>query len=78
MKRQEYYVIGYQIFKRDGFKCRNCLEPEPLELHHIIPRWEGGLEEPDNLITYCKKCHRSKEPRDQYSSYRRYEKSLKK
>lgn len=28
-----------------------------LEVHHILPRHEGGADNPENLITWCDDCH---------------------
>ena len=30
----------------------------PCEVHHIIPREEGGTDDLDNLIYVCPNCHR--------------------
>jgi hypothetical protein len=30
---------------------------ESLEVHHIIPRWDGGSDHPGNLKTLCPPCH---------------------
>ncbi len=30
---------------------------DTLEVHHIIPRLEGGTDHPTNLITVCTSCH---------------------
>ncbi|NLI73750.1 MAG: HNH endonuclease [Euryarchaeota archaeon] len=30
---------------------------ESLEVHHIIPRYEGGSDHPGNLMTLCPSCH---------------------
>jgi hypothetical protein len=51
------------IFERDSFRCRICGASEEdnvhvrLEVHHIKPWEEGGLSEPQNLITLCSICH---------------------
>jgi hypothetical protein len=45
---------------RDGHKCQNkgCITKDKrVEAHHIIPRCDGGSDEPENLITLCKTCH---------------------
>lgn len=49
---------------RDGHKCQNPKCPNKnqknirLEVHHKIPRSEGGSDKPDNLITLCEHCHK--------------------
>lgn len=35
--------------------CQNCNNPAFIELHHIIPRCEGGAEGP--TIPVCVNCH---------------------
>jgi hypothetical protein len=39
--------------------CPFCGEKEivSLDIHHIVPREEGGGNEPSNLILLCKNCH---------------------
>lgn len=38
--------------------CEFCNEQtDRLEVHHIIPRAEGGPNDPDNLIVLCLTCH---------------------
>lgn len=61
------------ILRRDDYTCQKCGEfhrkinengiPLPttdgeLDVHHIIPVSEGGTDAPDNLITWCRKCHK--------------------
>ncbi len=43
----------------DHHRCcvRNCTCRINLEVHHIVPRSQGGLDEPENLITLCRKHH---------------------
>lgn len=48
------------IFERADQYCEWCTDG-PLdnpEVHHIIPRNEGGPNDPDNLIVLCPTCHR--------------------
>ena len=49
------------ILSRDGYKCqcgKNGCSDE-LQVHHIIFRSDGGSDRPDNLITLCKKHHKT-------------------
>jgi len=48
------------IIKLDHNMCRayGCGSSTLLEVHHIVPRSAGGLDEPWNCITLCQKCHR--------------------
>lgn len=46
-----------EILYRDNFSCQRCGRKRRLTIHHIMPRAEGGANEPVNLITLCIKCH---------------------
>ena len=46
-----------QIYKRDGWQCALCSCTRYLQIHHYIPRGQGGSDYPDNLITLCSTCH---------------------
>lgn len=45
------------VYRRDGFRCALCDSTKGLQIHHFIPRSEGGSNQPYNLITLCWKCH---------------------
>lgn len=45
---------------RDGFRCFICRQVKTsrlLNLHHIVPRSEGGLDVRRNLLLVCHSCH---------------------
>ena len=47
------------VLNRDKYTCQHCKTKQgTLEVHHIIFRRNGGSDEPDNLITLCRQCHR--------------------
>ena len=52
-----------KVLERDGYRCQNCGElggPHGnvrLEVHHIVPRRNGGTHKIGNLRTLCKDCH---------------------
>jgi len=47
------------IFERDNYTCAICgRKTKYPECHHIIPISSGGDNNPNNLITLCKRCHR--------------------
>ena len=47
------------VLNRDKYTCQHCKTKQgTLEVHHIIFRSNGGSDEPDNLITLCRNCHR--------------------
>lgn len=46
------------IYRRDGFRCALCDSTKYLQIHHVVPRGEGGpVANPHNLITLCADCH---------------------
>ena len=56
-------TLRFEIFKRDNFTCVYCGKKPPeviLEVDHIIPRKEGGDDDPSNLATSCFSCNRGK------------------
>ena len=63
VSRRRQFVYGNRklILERDEQRCRypGCGSTEHLELHHIVPIAQGGLDSVDNGITLCRKHHRS-------------------
>jgi hypothetical protein len=59
--------IRFDVFKRDLFTCQYCSAKPPkvpLEVDHIIPIKNGGLNDFENLITSCFDCNRGKGARE--------------
>ncbi len=65
-------TISKAVMARDNYECRVCGKSSfaqvdttsafdrihfELEVHHIIPRKDGGVDNFDNLITLCEDCH---------------------
>ncbi len=48
-----------QVRQLDKHKCRSwgCGKRWNTEVHHIIPRSQGGPDKEWNLITLCPSCH---------------------
>jgi len=53
------------VLNRDNHRCtftgpdgRRCETTRWLDVHHIVPRSEGGPDEPENLTTLCSAHHR--------------------
>ncbi|MFH1842331.1 MAG: HNH endonuclease [bacterium] len=48
------------VLTRDGYRCQapGCEKARFLEVHHRLPRQQGGSNQPENLITLCSGCHR--------------------
>jgi hypothetical protein len=45
------------VLRRDGYRCRQCGDGGPLDVHHLVPRAAGGSNDPSNLIALCPTCH---------------------
>ena len=45
------------IYRRDGFQCALCDSTRYLQVHHYIPRGNGGSNSEQNLICLCSDCH---------------------
>lgn len=55
--------VRFDVFKRDAFTCQYCGQTPPtvvLEVDHINPVANGGLDAIDNLLTACFDCNRGK------------------
>lgn len=46
-----------EVLERDGNACVSCGRGEDPQVHHIIPRDQGGENAKDNLATLCADCH---------------------
>jgi 5-methylcytosine-specific restriction endonuclease McrA len=49
--------IRIAVLERDNHECTQCSATDPLEVHHIVYRSQGGTDELDNLTTLCEPCH---------------------
>lgn len=51
--------VRHAILARDNYQCQNCKTRDGVfEVHHLVFRSKGGSDEPENLVTLCRKCHR--------------------
>jgi ribosomal protein L37AE/L43A len=46
------------VLERDRYRCVECEKTSDLQVHHIIPVSKGGKDIPENLKTFCKRCHK--------------------
>ena len=46
-----------RVYRRDHFRCALCDSTDGLQVHHVIPRGQGGSNNVRNLITLCWRCH---------------------
>jgi len=53
--------ISWNVFRRDGYKCRYCGRDDvPLTVDHIVLWEEGGPSIEENLVSACKKCNKKR------------------
>ena len=46
------------IYRRDGYRCALCDSTRFIQVHHVVPRGQGGPSgNVMNLITLCSDCH---------------------
>ena len=53
--------IRKKIYERDMYTCQRCnhkCKGREIQCHHIIPVRLGGGNNLDNLITFCRSCHK--------------------
>jgi Holliday junction DNA helicase RuvB len=50
-------ALRRRVLARDHHRCRCCGSHNPLHVHHIVLRSEGGRTKAHNLITLCLRCH---------------------
>jgi len=46
------------VLARDRYRCTSCGATRFLEVHHVVPRQDGGSNRAGNLTTLCSRCHR--------------------
>lgn len=55
-----FYNVKAYILHRDNYTCKSGQKrkhDKKLQVHHIMPRSQGGSDAPGNLITLCVDCH---------------------
>jgi hypothetical protein len=57
----EWWRVSRQVTTRDG-ACVRCGGTNRLSAHHVIPRAEGGPDEPENLVSLCVRATRRWRP----------------
>lgn len=45
------------VYSRDHYRCALCDSTYHIQIHHAIPRGQGGSNDERNLITLCQRCH---------------------
>jgi hypothetical protein len=54
-------AVRRAVLARDQHRCRvpGCRHATFLDIHHLVPRSEGGSNDPANTITICSAHHRA-------------------
>lgn len=70
-----------RIIERDNGLCQRCLRegrmtpvghaPYTAFVDHIVPKFEGGTDDDDNLETLCRPCHTAKTDAEKTRARRR-------
>ena len=71
---EQWRAVRAVVLARDSHTCRACGEAcsqGEADVHHLIPRAAGGLDDPANLITLCDGCHAAHHPNLQGTLARR-------
>jgi len=58
-----YNFVRDAVLERDRCTCRICGCSDAHDVHHIRPRWLGGIDHPFNLLTLCRECHKAEHKR---------------
>jgi ATP-dependent DNA helicase RecQ len=69
-----WQVVRRIVIERDEGRCRECgivAPPGEFDVHHRIPRADGGRDEASNCVLLCDGCHARRHPNLQVSLARR-------
>lgn len=69
-KRNVSGLLKKKIAASQEWKCGNCksLLDETYEVDHRLALYQGGSNEPDNLVALCPNCHRHKTVEERLST----------
>src|SRR5689334_7325902 len=70
----QWRAVREIVLARDSRICRACgdtCSQGEADVHHLIPRAAGGVDDPANLITLCDGCHAAHHPNLQGTLARR-------
>src|SRR6266849_7170776 len=71
---EQWRAVRAVVLARDSHVCRACRETcsqGEADVHHLVPRAAGGIDDPANLITLCDGCHATRHPNLQGTLARR-------
>jgi 5-methylcytosine-specific restriction endonuclease McrA len=54
-------AVRRRVIRRDGGRCvvPGCRQGVFIDVHHVVPRSEGGNHDPDTLVVLCSAHHRA-------------------
>ena len=53
--------VSWDVFRRDGYGCRYCGNDQvPLTVDHLVLWEHGGPSTPENLVSACRKCNKTR------------------
>jgi 5-methylcytosine-specific restriction endonuclease McrA len=59
--RPKRRLTRLEVFNRDHYTCQYCgKESRQLTLDHVIPRYRGGQQSWENVVSACIPCNRRK------------------
>ena len=59
--RPQRKLTRFEIFNRDQYTCQYCgRKTRQLTIDHIIPRYRGGQQTWENMVSACIPCNRRK------------------
>jgi hypothetical protein len=67
--------VTWDVFRRDGYRCRYCgNDKTPLTVDHVITWESGGPSTEENMVSACRKCNgaRGDMPYEQWLVSHRY------
>lgn len=56
VKKHKAWVRA-QAIKKYGARCELCKYDQAIDTHHVIPKYQGGPHELENLMVVCPNCH---------------------
>ena len=60
-QRQVDQGTSWEVYDRDGYRCRYCGKNGiPMTVDHLVLWEEGGPATPENLVTCCRKCNKKR------------------
>ena len=57
-QRQIDQWISWEVYERDGYRCRYCGRRAPLTVDHVILWEHGGATVPANLVAADRRCNK--------------------